>query len=108
MLLIALALQSAAIARPAVTPARPKITRAMLRRSARPPAPATASLLGACRTAEGCERRSPTTRFRLTAARDPMIDRKLEMVRAASGPSCGLIGMPVCPARGRRLLHFAY
>ncbi|WP_165830937.1 hypothetical protein [Sphingomonas pokkalii] len=107
MLLIALALQSATMAPPAIVAAAPRIMRATLRRSARP-APSPTPLLSACRTANRCDDRNALTGFRVTAARAPLIDRKLEMIHAAEGPSCGLTGMPVCPARGRRILQLAY
>lgn len=109
MLLIALALQSVTMAgamRAAeVTP--PRVMRATLKRSARPH-PELSPLISACDIERDCGTRSARSRFRLASAEEPLIDRKLEMVRAAQGPSCNRTGMPVCPGSGRRLLKLSY
>lgn len=107
MLLIALALQSAtmAAAAGAAEAARPRVVRTTLRRSARP-VPETSPLISACDVERDCGTRE--SRFRLAATREPLIDRKLEMLQAAQGPSCNRTGMPVCPGSGRRLLKLNY
>lgn len=107
MWLIALALQSSGILAAASTAeaATPPVTRTTLRRSARP-SPPTSPLLSACDMGGDC---SPaTSRFRLTGAGEPLVDRKLEIVHANDGPRCGLMGMPVCPGSGHRLLRLVY
>ncbi|OAN66240.1 hypothetical protein [Sphingomonas sp. TDK1] len=109
MLLIALALQSATMAGAisAAEATRSRIVRATLKRSARP-RPEASPLISTCDVERDCGTRAARNRFRLTDAREPVIDRRLEMIRAAEGPSCNRTGMPVCPGSGRRLLKLAY
>lgn len=109
MLLIALALQSATIAGAvsAVDTARPRLMRATLKRSARP-GPDSSPLISACDVDRDCGVRAARNRFRLTGGAEPVIDRRLEMIRAAQGPSCNRTGMPVCPGSGRRVLRLQY
>jgi len=109
MLLIALALHSATLAGTVsgAKAARPRVLRATLKRSARPH-PELSPLISTCDVERDCGTRAARNRFRLTGAQEPLIDRKLEMVRAAEGPSCNRTGMPVCPASGRRLLRLSY
>ncbi|NLS27664.1 hypothetical protein S2M10_26640 [Sphingomonas sp. S2M10] len=109
MLLIALALQSASLAGAvsAAETARPRVTRATLKRSARPTGDLS-PLISACDVERDCGTRNARSRFRLTGASEPLIDRRLEMLRAAQGPSCNRTGMPVCPGSGRRLLRLSY
>lgn len=109
MLLIAMALQSTSMAAAAGTAeaARPRVVRATLRRSARP-APSASPLLGPCERERDCANPASRNRFRLTNASEPVVDRKLEMLRAAEGPNCNRTGMPVCPASGHRLLRLNY
>ncbi|WP_333573397.1 hypothetical protein [Sphingomonas sp.] len=108
MLLIALALQSATMAGAvtAVDAARPRMMRATLKRSARP-GPDSSPLISACDVERDCGTRA-RSRFRLTGVQEPLVDRKLEMLRAAQGPSCNRTGMPVCPGSGHRLLRLSY
>ncbi|WP_313538727.1 hypothetical protein [Sphingomonas sp.] len=109
MLLIALALQSATMAGAvrAAEVTQPRLMRTTLKRSARPHAELS-PLITACDIERDCGTRQARNRFRLTSAQEPLIDRKLEMVRAAQGPSCNRTGMPVCPGSGRRLLKLSY
>ena len=109
MLLIALALQSATMAGAvrAADVAQPRVMRATLKRSARPHAELS-PLITACDVERDCGTRAARSRFRLGNAQEPLIDRKLEMIRAAQGPSCNRTGMPVCPGSGRRLLKLNY
>lgn len=109
MLLIALALQSATMAAAvhAADVAQPRVMRATLKRSARP-RPELSPLISACDVERDCGTRAARSRFRLASTPEPLIDRKLEMVRAAQGPSCNRTGMPVCPGSGRKLLKLAY
>jgi hypothetical protein len=109
MLLIALALHSATMAGKmrAAAVARPRVVRATLKRSARPH-PALSPLISACDIERDCGTRQARSQFRLTGTQAPLVDRKLEMVRAAQGPSCNRTGMPVCPGSGRRLLKLSY
>jgi hypothetical protein len=112
MLLIALALHSATLAgtvsgAKAARPRVVRVLRATLKRSARPH-PELSPLISTCDVERDCGTRAARNRFRLTGAQEPLIDRKLEMVRAAEGPSCNRTGMPVCPASGRRLLRLTY
>lgn len=109
MLLIALALQSATMAGAirAAEFARPRVVRATLKRSARPH-PELSPLISACDVERDCGTRRARSRVRVKSAQEPLIDRKLEMVRAAQGPSCNRTGMPVCPGSGHRLLRLAY
>jgi len=109
MLLIALALQSATMAGAvrAAEVAQPRIMRATLKRSARPHAELS-PLITACDVERDCGTRKARNRFRLTGVGEPLVDRKLEMIAAAQGPSCNRTGMPVCPGSGRRLLKLSY
>ncbi len=109
MLLIALALQSASMAGAvsAAEGAQPRMVRATLKRSVRPH-PELSPLITACDVERDCGSRAARNRFRLASAQEPEIDRKLEMVRAAQGPSCNRTGMPVCPGSGHRLLRLNY
>lgn len=107
MLLIALALQSASMAGAvsASEAARPRMVRATLRRSARPQ-PVLSPLITSCEVERDCG--TPAARARITATREPLIDRKMEMLRAAEGPACNRTGMPVCPDSGHRLLRLNF
>lgn len=109
MLLIALALQSATMAGAmrAADVAPPRVMRATLKRSARPHAELS-PLISACDVERDCGTRKARNRFRLTGVGEPLVDRKLEMIAAAQGPSCNRTGMPVCPGSGRRLLKLSY
>ncbi|WP_084583676.1 hypothetical protein [Sphingomonas azotifigens] len=109
MLLIALALQSASMAGAvrAAEVAPPHVVRATLRRSARP-RPELSPLIQTCDVERDCGTRAAHNRFRLASAHEPLIDRKLEMLQAAEGPSCNRTGMPVCPGSGHRLLKLNY
>lgn len=109
MLLIALALQSASLsgAMSVAEAPRPRVMRATLKRSARPTGELS-PLISACDVERDCGTRKARNRFRLTGAVEPVIDRKLEMLQAAQGPSCNRTGMPVCPGSGRRLLRLNY
>lgn len=109
MLLIALALQSAAMAGAvsAAEATRPRIVRATLKRSARP-APEPSPLISTCDVERDCGTKAARNRFRLTGVTEPVIDRRLEMLTAAAGPACNRTGMPVCPGSGHRLLRLNY
>ncbi|UYY76484.1 hypothetical protein [Sphingomonas sp. R1] len=107
MLLIALALQSASMAA-TVTAAevtRSRMVRTTLRRSARPQ-PVLSPLISSCEVERDCG--MPSARARIAATREPLIDRKMEMLRAAEGPACNRTGMPVCPDSGRRVLRLSF
>ncbi|SFK34767.1 hypothetical protein SAMN03159338_3968 [Sphingomonas sp. NFR04] len=109
MLLIALALHSATMAGKmrTVAVAPPRVVRATLKRSARPH-PHLSPLISACDIDRDCGARQARSHFRLTGTQEPLVDRKLEMVRAAQGPSCNRTGMPVCPGSGQQLLKLSY
>lgn len=107
MLLIALALQSASMAAAvsAAEAARPRIVRTTLRRSARP-RPVLSPLITTCEVERDCGTRD--ARARIAGAREPLIDRKMEMLQAAEGPACNRTGMPVCPDTGHRILRLNF
>ncbi|WP_066721288.1 hypothetical protein [Sphingomonas pituitosa] len=109
MLLMALAAHSAIMAGTvsAAESVRPRVMRATLKRSARP-GRESSPLTRACDVDRDCGTRAARSRFRLTGTQAPLVDRKLEMIRAAQGPSCDRTGMPVCPGSGHRLLHLSY
>lgn len=107
MLLIALALQSASMAAAvsAADSARAPIVRATLRRSARPQ-PVLSPLISSCEVERDCGTRDG--RARIAAAREPLVDRKMEMIHAVDGPACNRTGMPVCPDTGHRVLRLSF
>ncbi|WP_294329480.1 hypothetical protein [uncultured Sphingomonas sp.] len=107
MLLIALALQSASMAAAvsAADSARAPIVRATLRRSARPQ-PVLSPLISSCEVERDCGTRDG--RARIAATREPLVDRKMEMIHAVEGPACNRTGMPVCPDTGHRVLRLSF
>lgn len=109
MLLIALALHGATMAGTgrAAEFSRPRVIRATLKRSARPH-PERSALITPCDVERDCRTRAARKRFRVASAQAPLVDRKLEMLQAAQGPSCNRTGMPVCPGSGRELLRLDY
>lgn len=109
MLLIALALHGATMTGTgrAAEFSRPRVIRATLKRSARPH-PERSALITPCDVDRDCGTRASRKRFRVPSAQAPLVDRKLEMLQAAQGPSCNRTGMPVCPGSGRELLRLDY
>lgn len=61
------------------------------------PQPAQLCLTGACTP-------SIQTSYRLTGQSAPAWSAKMDVVKSTGLP-CGLQGAPVCPKKGRRLLH---
>lgn len=79
--------QAAAVRRRAVGKAPPRLL----------PQPAKFCLTGTCTP-------SIETSYRLTGPRAPAWSAKMDVVKPTGVP-CGLQGAPVCPKKGRRLLH---
>ncbi len=109
MLLIALALHGATMAGKghAAEFSRPRVIRATLKRSARPH-PERSALITPCDVDRDCRTRATRNRFRVAGEQASLVDRKLEMLQAAQGPSCNRTGMPVCPGSGQQLLKLSY
>ncbi|MHA6718244.1 hypothetical protein ACX40Y_02215 [Sphingomonas sp. RS6] len=69
--------------------------------------PVKLSVVTACDLASDCGSATASPRDRLLGAGEAPVDPKLEMVRS-KGASCGLVGMPVCPANGRAVVRVGY